>query len=132
MVAAPKAEPARRDRSPLHALLLADDVEGAAGRNQAMCSAFIVCEQVKGTTVPSALWIALDRLVGGQVGQAHDGDAIVDGDLVVVGGIGEPQGSTPCFLRLVSAMRAKLRQMEALALRNRGSMAACSRDEPSP
>ena len=27
-------------------------------RNHAMCSAFIVCEQVKGTTVPSALWIS--------------------------------------------------------------------------
>ncbi len=41
-------------------------------------------------------------------------------------------GTRPCFLRLVSWMRAKLRAKITLALRKRGSMAACSRLEPSP
>ena len=41
-------------------------------------------------------------------------------------------GSIPCFLRLVSWILAKLRTRITLAPRKRGSMAACSRDEPSP
>ena len=38
----------------------------------------------------------------------------------------------PCFLRFVSWMRAKLRAMINTPPRYRGSIAACSRDEPSP
>ena len=41
-------------------------------------------------------------------------------------------GRRPCFFRFVSWMRAKLRARITLALRNRGSMAACSRELPSP
>ena len=39
---------------------------------------------------------------------------------------------TPCFLRLDSWMRANDRAIMARTPRCRGSMAACSREEPSP
>ena len=41
-------------------------------------------------------------------------------------------GTMPCFLRLVSWMRAKLRAIATRPPRKRGSIAACSRLEPSP
>ena len=41
-------------------------------------------------------------------------------------------GTMPCFLRLVSWIRAKLRAIATRPSRKRGSIAACSRLEPSP
>ena len=64
--------------------------------------------------------------------QAEHADAVVLADLVVGRRVGERQRQSPCFLRLVSWMRAKLRAKITTPPRNRGSIAACSRDEPSP
>ena len=49
-----------------------------------------------------------------------------------VAGSANVSGIIPCFFRLVSWIRAKLRAKTTTPLRNRGSIAACSRDEPSP
>jgi len=59
------------------------------------------------------------------------GDALQTADVVVAAKHAN-SGNTPCFLRLVSWIRAKLRTMTAAQPRCRGSMAACSREDPSP
>ena len=63
------------------------------------------------------------------------GDTLLEignGATVPSGALAKVSASMPCFLRLVSWMRAKLRANTATQPRKRGSMAACSRDEPSP
>jgi hypothetical protein len=86
----------------------------------------------KGMVVPSGFTISQRTGWSGASGEAEERELVVLVDLVVGGGSAKVSGSMPCFFRLVSWMRAKLRTMMTLPLRNRGSMAACSRELPSP
>ena len=70
-------------------------------RNHSICSSFMVWVALKATTVPSGLWISpRHRLVGGQIGQAEQRDAVLLADLVVGGRVGEPQRQHALLLQV--------------------------------
>ena len=117
----------RRRRGP-------DDVEGAAGAEplDVLGAERVRCTRSR-SSMPSGLVMRhAHRRVGREVGEAEHRDAVVLADLVVVAGSANVSGSTPCFFRFVSWMRAKRGRRSRTPPRNRGSIAACSRDEPSP
>ena len=102
--------------------------------NHSICSSLNVWLPSKSIVVPSGLAIAAPhRLVGREVGEAEHADAVVLADLVVGGRVGERQRQQALLLqvRLVDAGEAA-GEDRPWPLRNRGSIAACSRDEPSP
>ena len=132
IVAGTPAPPTARAARPHHRLAASRSEPPA--RNQAICASLSVCVHRKSRVAPSGRVIRhRTGRPGRSVGEVEHRDAVVLADLVV--GRRDrrtPSGRRPCFFRFVSCNRGKLRAKTTTQPRSRGSIAANSRDEPSP
>ena len=100
--------------------------------NHPTCSSLNVCVAWNSSTVPSGFLIEHCTGWSGVGGRPSTLMRSSSPIWSYVAGSAKVSGTTPCFFRFVSWIRAKLLAKITFALRNRGSIAACSRLEPSP
>ena len=74
----------------------------------------------------------LQRTSRSKIFQPHDRNQVAFPNLVIIGLIRKGQCNMPCFFKFVSWIRAKLFAKMTRTFKKRGSMAACSRLDPSP
>ena len=111
-----------------------EQVQRRAALNHSICEALKVVVQraASRSCRRRAARCTCTGLPGVRSREPDQAEAVVLADAVVVRRVAEGQRQQPCFFRLDSWMRAKLRAMTAAPPSSRGDSAACSRLLPSP